>query len=402
MEVVMAWKEAKVKDQKRQFIELYIENKFTVSELCRQFDISRKCGYKWIKRFVQEGWEGLNDLSRAPIKQSNRTPEEIEDAILAVKFAYPKMGPKKVKAVLQNEQPEVKWPSTTTIGNIYGRNGLIIPRKYRKRLPERTSPLIDCQQCNDTWCLDFKGSFVTKDKQKCDPLTITDAFSRYLLSCFQLNQNNFEHVWTILDLHFREYGLPVRMRSDNGPPFATNSPGRLSRLSINLIKAGVLPEWIDPGEPQQNGRHERMHLTLKQEGIFPELSMDDQKIQFNEFQEYYNYIRPHEALDQKTPGEIYKRSPRNWSGRLKSPEYSDEYRIGRVKSCGKMSWQGGEIYIGRVLEGEPIGLKKNENGLLTAYYGSIFLGEIENMELKIQRRTPRKERKKLYGKASVR
>jgi putative transposase len=302
---------------------------------------------------------------------------------------------------LDREQPDIQWPSKTTIGKIFARNGLIIPRKYRRRFAERSSPLSDSQQCNDTWCLDFKGNFQTRDNKKCDPFTLTDAFSRYLLACTQLNKNDFEHVWAIFDIYFREYGLPTRVRSDNGPPFATTSPGRLSRLSIHLIKAGVIPEWIEPGEPQQNGRHERMHLTLKQEGIFPELSLEEQKIHFDEFKEYYNFIRPHEAIGQKTPGEIYKPSLKIWSGRLKSPEYPDEYRIGKVKSCGKMSWQGGEVYIGRVLEGEPVGLKENERGTLTAYYGPIFLGDIENNELKFQRRKTRKGKKKLHENVVV-
>lgn len=401
----MAWKEAKMTDQRKQFINQYLEKKLSISELCRQFEISRKCGYKWIARFKKEGLDGLLDRSRAPTLQANITTVEVEDEILAIKFLYPKLGPKKVKAILDREKPNMHWPSKTTIGKIFERNGLVIPRKYRKRLPERNSSLVDCHQCNDTWCIDFKGNFLTKDNLRCDPFTLMDAHSRYLLACVQLNQNDFKHVWGIFDLYFREYGLPLRVRSDNGPPFATNSPGRLSRLSINLIKAGVMPEWIDPGEPQQNGRHERMHLTLKQESIFPDqLTLSEQKKQFDEFKDYYNYIRPHEALNQKTPGDVYVSSSRLWSGRLKSPEYSDEYRIGKVKSCGKMSWQGSEIYIGRVLEGEPIGLKKNEKDVLTAYYGPIFLGEIENKELKIQRRKMRTrinhlKMKKLYENA---
>lgn len=387
----MSWGEVKVRDQRHLFIKTFLEKRFSLSDLCRQFDISRKCGYKWIKRFEEEGFEGLENRSRAPIHQAGATNPELVNVILNVKFKWSKWGPKKVLGYLINNFPDMAWPSATTIGNIFDKHGLTERRKLRKRFAEVTNPLSDCNASNDIWCIDFKGWSLTKDQKKCDPFTLMDAHSRYLLCCQKLNLNDTEHVWAVFERLFREYGLPLKVRSDNGPPFASMGPGRLSRLSINLVKAGVIPEWIDPGKPQQNGRHERMHLTLQQEGIDPSQDLDLQLSKLEEFCEYYNFVRPHEALDQKCPASVYQPSPRYWNGRLKSPEYSGEYKIGRVRNCGKMSWQGKEIYIGRVLSEELIGVKLEEEGL-KAYYGPIFLGIIKGDVLEVERRKGRERR----------
>jgi putative transposase len=386
----MAWKETKVEDQRQFFIKAYLEKRFNFSDLCRQFDISRKCGYKWIKRFENESWEGLKDRNRMPLNHPNATDPEIVNMILKLKYEWPRWGPKKVLGHLVRKAPDIIWPSTTTIGNIFDKNGLTKRRRLKKRLAQRTDPLGECNNSNEIWCIDFKGWSLTKDQKKCDPFTLMDAFSRYLLCCQKLYVNDTHHVWAVFERLFREYGLPLRVRSDNGPPFATLGAGRLSKLSINLIKAGVMPEWIDPGEPQQNGRHERMHLTLEQEGIDVSKDLNSQLKKLEEFTNYYNFIRPHEALNQKCPGDVYQSSSRYWNGKLQSPEYSNEYQVGKVKSCGKMSWKGREIYIGRVFENEPIGMKKEEENF-KAYYGSILLGTIRENSLEIERRPNRKK-----------
>ncbi len=385
----MAWGEIKVEHQRELFIKTYLEKRFSLADICRQFDISRKCGYKWINRFEEEGLEGLKDRSRMPLHSPNATDSEVVTAILKLKFEWAKWGPKKILGHLKKHSPHILWPSRTTIGNIFEKYGLIKRRKLRKRLAERKDPLSECNASNDIWCIDFKGWSLTRDNKKCDPFTVMDAFSRFLLCCRKLNANDTCHVWATFERLFREYGLPFRIRSDNGPPFATLGAGRLSKLSINFIKAGVIPEWIDPGEPQQNGRHERMHLTLEQEGINSLNNLEEQIKDLENFSEYYNFIRPHEALDQKCPGDIYNTSQRYWSGRLQSPEYSREFKVGKVKSCGKMSWQHKEIYIGRVFEGEPIGLKQEEE--LKAYYGPIQLGIIKENKLEIARRPGRRK-----------
>lgn len=377
-----------MEEQRILFIKAYIEGKSNISDLCRQFDISRKCGYKWIKRYKEEGFEGLLDRNRAPLNQPNKTEASIVNELLKVKYEWSNWGPKKVLGHLRHNMPHIMWPCVTNVENIFNDYGLVNRRKRRKRLAERTDPLEDCNASNDIWCMDFKGWGLTRDGVRIAPFTVMDAHSRFLLCCQKLFANNTDHVWAVFDRLFREYGLPRKARSDNGPPFATLGAGRLSILSIKLIKVGVLPEWIDPGEPQQNGRHERMHLTLEQEGFDLSKDLPTQLKKLEEFQDYYNFIRPHEALDQRTPGSIYQPSLRSWDGKLRSLEYSNEYKVAVVKSCGKMSWKGREVYLGRVFAGEPIGLKQEEL-VLKAYYGPIYLGVVEENRVEFRRRPGR-------------
>lgn len=375
----MAWREINVEDQRKKFVSECLEGNFKMAELCRLYDISRPKGYKWLNRYKLGGWEALKDQSRAPLVQACKTDLELINEILGVRFRFPTWGPKKVLAWLENNRPEVEWPSTTTIGNIFDKNGLTVPRKFRRRVPGKTVPLSHCQQSNDVWCTDFKGWFLTGDGQKCEPFTLTDGATRFLIRCLKLHCNKTDNVWGALDSAFREFGLPLFLRSDNGPPFATCGIGRLSPLSINLIKAGVTPEWIDPGKPQQNGRHERMHQTLKKETASPpEHTLEIQDMKFKEFMNYYNFIRPHEAINQKTPGSIYIPSKRVWTGRFKSPEYPSNYIVRQVRINGDIKWKGELPFLGRVLYGEPVGLKEEENGTWKVFYGPIILGNIDN------------------------
>lgn len=375
----MAWRVTKVEEQRKLFIDAYMSREVSVADLCRDFGISRKTAYKWIDRFRAGGEEGLKDRSRAPHKQAGKTGLHLEDRILEVKDKYKAWGPKKILAYLKKEEPEESWPSSTTIGNILDKHGLVIPRKYRKRYPPKTDPLAHAKAPNDLWCIDFKGWFKTKDHVKCDPLTVTDASSRFILYCTKLHSNKGVDVWETLEKLFYEYGLPTCLRHDNGPPFATNGAGRLSMLSVLLIKAGILPEWIDPGKPYQNGRHERMHRTLKAEATFPlQLTLEEQQMKLKEFQRYFNFERPHEALGQVTPGSIYVPSNRVWDGKLRPPEYGSEFIVKRVRQRGLMSWNGTDIYIGKTLKNEFVGLKENEEGEHSVYYGPVFLGVVDH------------------------
>lgn len=379
----MAWRNTQVNDQRKEFIERQLEKVHTFSELCEEFCISRKTGYKWVNRFNQEGFDGLTDRSKARNSQNNVTGEETIRMILSIKHKYLTWGPKKIYGYLVLNFPDCLWPSSTTIAKILELNGLVKRRKYRKRFPAKTNPLSHAKNPNDVWSIDFKGWFQTKDKVKCDPLTLTDAHSRFILHCSKLSSSNGQHVWETLCKAFTEYGLPKYLRHDNGPPFATCGTGRLSRLSVRLIKAGVTPEWIDPGKPYQNGRHERMHLTLKEEGIHPlKLNLEEQQMKFKEFLNYFNHKRPHESLGQKTPGSVYQTSERKWTGKLKSPEYTEEYLVKRVRYGGILSLYGTDIFIGNTLADEYIGLRENEDGDLLAYYGPVHLGLI-NREKKL-------------------
>ena len=309
--------------------------------------------------------------------QAKKTNERLEQQILEVKHRYPTWGPKKILAVLRTNYPEERWPSDTTIGNILSRHGLVESRKYRKRMPAKTDPLSHCHAPNDVWCIDFKGWFLTKERLKCEPLTISDAHSRYLFYCSKLQSGKESDVWDVLNMLFYENGLPKFLRHDNGPPFATTGAGRLSRLSIKLIKAGVIPEWIDPGKPYQNSRHERMHRTLKAEGIIPlQLTIEEQQIKFKDFIQYFNFERPHEAIGQKYPGNVYIPSNRHWNGDFRSPEYDNTYLVKRVRERGQLSLNGVDIYIGKTLRDEFVGLKEDDNGDFSVHYGPVFLGII--------------------------
>lgn len=373
----MAWGEIKVEDQRKLFVKACIAGELTIADLCRLYKISRDTGYKWLNRFKKDGLEGLKDKSRAPLVQAFATDSNLEKQIIDIRIQWPTWGPKKVRAFLVRHYPKMLWPSTTTIGNLFDKHGLTVSRKYRRRVPPRTEPLAHCQQPNDVWCMDFKGYFTTSTGDKCDPFTLTDACSRFLIRCVKLDFNRTEQVWGVLDAAFREYGLPLYLRSDNGPPFASCAPGRLSKISINLIKAGVIPEYIEPGKPQQNGRHERMHLTLKNETATPpENTLDLQKIKFREFQEYFNFIRPHEALNQKVPADVYRFSERKWDGHLRAPEYLESQITRKVMISGCISLKGKNLFISEILAGEYVGVDETIDGNLEVRYGPIILGII--------------------------
>jgi len=270
----------------------------------------------------------------------------------------------------------IDWPVASTIGELFDREGLTVKRKLRRRSPPSSAPFAHCGAANDVWCIDFKGWFLTGDGARCEPLTLTDADSRYLLRCQALACTDTDHVWPVLDAAFREFGLPLRMRSDNGSPFASRGPGGLSRLSVMLIKAGVVPERIAPGKPQQNGRHERMHLTLLQDTASPPArSLREQLKRLRDFQRIYNEQRPHESLDDDTPAEHYTASPRRFDGVLREPEYSDS-EVRRVRHNGEIRWQGHTIYISEALIGEPVGLREHDAIGWTVCYGPIVLGTI--------------------------
>ncbi len=236
------------------------------------------------------------------------------------------------------------------------------------------------------WCIDFKGWFLTGDGTHCEPLTLEDAHSRYLLRCQALPRNDTAHVWPVLDAAFREFGLPSRLRSDNGPPFASTGAGGLSQLSVRLIKAGVSPERIAPGKPQQNGRLERLHLTLLQEAASPPArSLRRQLERLAEFQRVYNQERPHEALANDTPAEHYQPSPRRFDGVLREPQYGADQDVRRVRCNGEIKWQGQLVYISTALTGEPVGLAEDDDGAWRVSYGPVALGVIAHRGQRLQK-----------------
>ena len=372
----MPWELKKVEDKRRELIEAY-QNGTPMTYLCKLHGVSRKTAYKWYNRYLKLGAEeGLQDLSKAPHNPTRKYGEEQISLALDLKLQKRTWGPKKILAMLRREYPNENWPSSTWLYQVFKEHHLVTSRRYRKRVPA-THPLGDVNASNDVWMADFKGWFLTKDKTKCEPLTITDGHTRFLIKCEHLWNKSADYVWPIFEEAFREYGLPRRLRTDNGPPFGCIGAGRLTKLSINLIKAGVTPEWINPGHPEENGRHERFHLTLKGAVANPPArTLKEQIGRLKAFREEYNHERPHEAVGLEPPSLHYNASDRRWDGVLRSPEYdTKDMKIRKVCASGCIWIDQEEYYIGQVLWGEYIGLREEEEGL-EAYYGPVHLGRI--------------------------
>jgi transposase InsO family protein len=368
------------------FISEYLEEDLNVSELCRRYGVSRKAGYKWIARYEAEGFAGLGDRSHAAHAQPNRMSAAVEKRILEARIAHPSWGPKKLKAYLEDRRGG-RWPAASTIGEAIARAGLTAPRKLRRRVPA-SAPFSACAFANDVWTVDFKGWFRTRDGARCDPLTLADAHTRFVLRCQAVDRPDGDCVWPLIEAAFREYGLPLAMRSDNGPPFASVAAGGLSRLSVKLIKAGVAPERIEPGKPQQNGRHERFHLTLKRETASPPAAnRRAQQRAFDAFLRVYNEERPHEALGQTPPARHYAPSARVYTGRLKEPDYPGGLDTRRVRTNGEIKWRGGLVFLSTALAGEPVGLEERDDGAVAVRYGPIPLGVIDRSG-RLARRAP--------------
>lgn len=374
----MAWEAYKVEEQRLQVVLAYIQDEASMTALCKQYGISRKTGYKWVERYQEHGKQGLKDLSRAPHNPNSCYESEIIERAIDLKQKKPKWGPKKIAWKLAECFPDLQWPSPTRLYQIFKEHHLVTPRKLRGRVPA-TAPLGHINGCNETWAVDLKGRFMTGDGYRCEPVTITDSFSRYVIRCRHLNKHSVAYVWPVFEDAFREYGLPNRVRSDNGSPFGSVGVGRLTPLSINLIKAGVIPEWIRPGHPEENGRHERFHLTLKQATADPpQASLVIQIQAMSEFCDEYNFERPHEALNMQTPASCYQASARSWDGVLRSPEYDRrEMDVRKVCQSGCIWIQQIEYYIGQSLVGEYVGMKPNEKEELEIYYGPVYLGKLD-------------------------
>jgi transposase InsO family protein len=321
---------------------------------------------------------GLEDQAHDAHGHPNQVAQELEDMILILRGRHTHWGPKKLRAHLQRRMGGIAWPSPSTIGGILHRHGLTVSRKTRRRTPPYTQPLSHCAGANEVWCTDFKGWFRTLDGDRCDPLTITDAFSRYLLRVQALERTDGESVWAVFEALFRENGVPGAIRSDNGSPFATRGIGGLSYLSVRWVRLGIRVERIEPGEPQQNGRHERMHLTLKQETAQPpQRTVRRQQEAFLRFQKEFNDERPHEALGQKCPGELYTHSPRTYPGCLPEVEYPPGMEVRNVKGNGVFNWRGQVVFLGEALSRQRVGLTELSEGCWGVYFCQQALGIVD-------------------------
>jgi len=372
----MSWMETRPVEERMKFVLAVEAGEEPFSLLCLRAGVSRKTGYKWFERWRTQGAAGLFDRSRAPSRRARAMDASVAAACLELRREHPSWGPVKVKDVLEKEQPGLIWPAASSIGALFDREGLTVKRRLRRRGPPSTTPFAGCASPNDLWCMDFKGWFRTGDGSRCDPFTLCDAASRYLLRCQVMDRCDADHVWPVLDAAFREFGLPLALRSDNGPPFASAGAGGLSRLSVKIIKAGVTPDRIEPGKPQQNGRLERFHLTLLRDAASPPAgTLGDQQKQFAAFRKTYNERRPHQALGSARPAEVYTPSTRRWDGVLREPHYHPDEQVRRVRSNGEIKWRGDLIYLNQALSGEWVGLSEVEGGWSVRYAG-VTLGVI--------------------------
>ncbi len=355
----MPWKETCAMDQRVQLIGDWLKQEYTIKELSEQYRVSRKTVYKWIGRYEGKGLSALEELSHTPHTHPNATPPEVIDRLINTKLQHKNWGPKKVIAWLQRHHPETRWPVTSTAGSILKKEGLTKERRFRHHTPVYSEPFQGCERPNDVWSIDYKGQFRMGDRRLCYPLTISDNYSRYLLACQGLFHPNYEKTQPWLERAFREYGLPLAMRNDNGAPFASVGLGGISLLSVWLIKLWIRPERIAPGHPEQNGRHERMHRSLKGEAINPsKANIEEQQEAFDNFMEEYNMERPHEALDMEVPASCYVPSRRIFPKKLPDVEYESWFTVRQVRSNGCIKWKGGFVYISEALVGEPVGLRQ--------------------------------------------
>jgi len=373
----MPWQETCAMTERMRFVSAVTAGEASMALLCRQYGISRKTGYKWLTRYQQAGVAGLVERSRAPQHHPQAVRPAVREAVLALRGQHPSWGPKKLVATLQRRQPDVSWPATSTVGEVLRHAGLVVPRRQRRRVPPRTAPLAHATAANAVWCADFKGDFALGDGRRCYPLTISDAHSRYLLRVTALPTTDTARVQPLFEATFREYGLPAVLRTDNGPPFASTGAAGLSRLSVWWLKLGIWPERIDPGQPAQNGRHERMHRTLKAEACRePAATLRAQQQRFEQFCLTYNEERPHEALGQVPPATVYAPSPRPFPDRLPDLAYPTADAVKWVRPNGTIRWGGRELYLTQALVGEPVGLTQVGEDRWQVTFGPLVLGVV--------------------------
>jgi putative transposase len=383
----MPWKETDAMSERVQFMGEYLGGERGISELALEYAISRKTAYKWIERYEEGGWIGLEDQSRAPRHHPNAVGREIEEALLAMKAERPLWGAPKLRSKLMQAVGAEQCPAESTVSEILRRHGLSRVAKRRRRAVPSERPLGHCQQANEVWCADFKGWFRTGDGNKCMPLTISDGHSRYLLRCQGMEgHTGWTTVQPLFIATFREYGMPGAIRTDNGAPFASTGLGGLSCLSVWWVRLGIKLERIEPGQPQQNGRHERMHRTLKEATANPpRASMRAQQKAFDEFQREYNEERPHEALGQRTPGEFYEPSVREYPGKLPEQRgYPGQWERRTVRKWGQIKWKGREIMITNALRGQEIGLEPVDDGKWTVHFEGLELGVFDERQGRVK------------------
>ena len=380
----MVWRETGIMDERLKFVAACLSGEETMAGLCEAYGISRKTGYKWLERFKVHGPAGLHDLPRAPLNHGRATAAELVERIVAEKEAHPLWGAKKIAARLKRHDPKVDWPAVSTMGEILKRYGLVVRRQLRWK-GCGTGPFVEPDGPNALWTADHKGWFRLGDKSRCEPLTVMDANSRYMLGLAAVTSTAYDEAWPVFARLFCEFGLPQRLRSDNGPPFASAGVTGLTPLAVRFLKLGITLERIDPGKPQQNGRHERFHLTMLPLARAACANRREQQQAFDVFRAEYNDERPHEALGQTPPAEHYEKSPRAMPRRWPEPDYPAAAAVRQVRHNGDIRWNGEMIYISQSLTGEPVAVEETEQGQWTVRFYAYRLGVIDPVHNKLRR-----------------
>ncbi len=383
----MPWSESKVVDERLRFVSACLSHEASLTELCESFGISRKSGYKWLRRYEAEGPAGLTDRSHAPLRHGRATDASLIDAIILMKTARPSWGPRKIVGRLKLDHPELVWPAASTAGEILERAGLVGRRPRRQRTAPTLGGLTTPVRPNHVWAADHKGWVQLGDGRRCEPLTVTDGFSRYLLALSAGSNTSEEQARPWFEAAFAEFGLPETIRSDNGPPFAAKSVTGLTTLSVWWTRLGIRHERITPGKPQQNGRHERFHRTLLEAMSPPSADQAAQAQRFEAFRQDYNHQRPHEALDQLPPAAFYRPSARKLPDRDPEPDYPAPAAVRQVRSNGCIKWRGELVFVSSALCAQPVAVEETEQGHWLVRYFALPIALIDRKTNRLGRLT---------------
>jgi len=379
----MPWKECNVVEERLRFIARLLDGE-KMAGLCREFGISRKTGYKIYNRYKDCGIDGLTDRSRRPYRQASQLPMQIEKLIVGLKKEYPHWGAPKIREKLRRLYPDMHCPAISTVHAVLDRHGLV-KRRRRRRNKACGTALAHVTNPNELWCADYKGEFMLADRRYCYPLTITDYASRYLITCDALSTTKEVYAFSVFERAFKDFGLPNTIRTDNGVPFSSpNALYGLSKLSVWWLRLGIHIERIKPGHPEQNGRHERMHLTLKKEATKPAAeNFLAQQARFDTFIEYYNTERPHQALNMKMPAELYKKSPTPYKG-LEDLDYPFHDRAALVTNCGRICFKRRKINVSTVFAGQLLGVKQVTNSVWLVSFMNYDLGYFDAETVRLE------------------
>jgi transposase InsO family protein len=389
----MPWKETTTMEQKIEFICEWRTGKYTITELCKNFDISRPTAYKLISRFENQGYEGLREHARTPSNHPNATPQNIVKGILKLKEKYPRWGAKKIRILLFKEFTEKQIPSVVTVHNILKKNGFVSTKKRMRRI-KPVYPIFDPKNCNEVWSADYKGKFLMGNNVYCHPLTIADSKSRFLFTAKGHYKENLKSAKAEFTKVFRKYGIPKQIHTDNGSPFGSvRAIQRFTQLSYWFIELGISPVFSDPAHPEQNGRHERMHRDLKAACTKPSAyDLKAQQRRLNKFVKEYNHIRPHEALEMKTPADIHDFSTRPFTERISNFDYEPTYKVIKVTKNGAIRWKSYYwVYLTAALKGKHVAIEDIGNGIWKVFYRNVLLGYFDEKHLRNKQQSTRLE-----------